>query len=129
MKEMEYKGKQSIDILFEGEYEKYHFVIVSYGTHPCAYVELPKNHPLYGIEDNYDADIDVHGGITFARHLRHVLGERGDGFYLGWDYAHVGDFSGHYFNDFGDKELKEINSKLMSIITVNGPQKKFLKML
>lgn len=46
MKEMIYKnymenGQEVIEILDEGVYKGFHYVIVSYGTHPCAYVEIP----------------------------------------------------------------------------------------
>ena len=92
MKEMVYQKNRIKEILSEGEYCGYHVVIVSYGTHPCAYVEIPKNHPYYG-KYYGDLDIDVHGGLTFGSHLSHVLGERGlNGFYIGWDYAHAGDY-------------------------------------
>ena len=123
MKEMVYQTIKITEILSEGEYCGYHFVIVSYGTHPCAYVEIPKDHPSY-MKDYDDIDIDVHGGITYGRHLSHVLGERGlDGFYIGWDYAHAGDFTGDYLDGdyrFGKHEKKwtteEIFEDVKSVI-------------
>ena len=42
MKEMIYGTERETEILFEGTYEGYNFFIVSYGIHPCAYVEIPK---------------------------------------------------------------------------------------
>lgn len=46
MKEMVYKnymenGQEVIEILDEGIYKGFHYAIVSYGTNPCAYVEIP----------------------------------------------------------------------------------------
>lgn len=71
--------------LDEGTYDGRKYVIVSYGDHPCAYVKVPKN-------TKYD-HILVHGGITFYGKLRQVYGDRA-GYYIGWDYAHDGDFLG-----------------------------------
>lgn len=52
MKEMIYKGsveneQKVIDMLDEGIYKGFHYVIVSYGIHPCAYIEIPEGHKLY----------------------------------------------------------------------------------
>lgn len=102
MKEMEYKCESVAEVLYEGKYHGYHFVIVSYGFHPCAYVEVPKSHPWYG--RNYSNDdilnnVNVHGGLTWGDDLEHVLGERGKNrWFLGWDYAHAGDFEGYYLS-------------------------------
>lgn len=100
--EMIYKSTHENEVLYEGTYHGYHFVIVSYGTHPCAYVEVPKSHPWYGksysnedVEDN----IYVHGGLTFSSDLNHVLGKRGENrWFFGWDYAHAGDYLGYHFD-------------------------------
>ena len=78
-------------ILDSGEYEGYKYYIVSLGTHPCAYVEIPKGHKYHGKvdEDAYDLDVDVHGGITFGDFglkgvSRHYM--------IGWDYMHWQDY-------------------------------------
>ena len=62
--------------------------IVRYCNHFCGYVEVPKNHALYGKNWNDDIinDINVHGGITYNR-----LSDN-DTWRFGWDSAHVGDF-------------------------------------
>lgn len=82
-------------ILDEGELHGYKYMVVSYGSHPCAYVQVPEGHPLHG--KHYDKiDISCHGGVTFAgnfcRHPSRFLIER-DGYWIGWDYAHAGDFT------------------------------------
>ena len=92
MKEMVYQpALKKRDILDSGEYNGYKYYIVSLGTHPCAYVEVPEGHICYGkcYEDAYDLDIDVHGGITFGD-----FGLKGisDKFLLGWDYNHYDDY-------------------------------------
>ena len=39
MSEMVYSNRRITEVLLEGEYLGYKWVIVSYGTHPCAYVK------------------------------------------------------------------------------------------
>lgn len=88
-------------ILDSGEYEGYKYYIVSLGTHPCAYVEIPKGHKYYGKIDGdaYDLDIDVHGGITFGDW--NLCGVS-DNYMIGWDYSHYNDFSYSFANVFVD---------------------------
>lgn len=76
----------------------------------CGYVGVPSNHPLHG--KDYDqahsaADIEVHGGLTFAGSCHHTPdntsichipeeGEPDDVWWLGFDCAHSGDVSPAY---------------------------------
>lgn len=94
--EMEYKYNpyNTSKILMQGKYRNYQFYILSFGTHPTAYVEIPKGHKLYGKDYNQiyymGIDIDVHGGLTYShsclRDIKH------DSWFIGWDYAHYGDY-------------------------------------
>ena len=91
-REMEYIPDTRKDVLAKGSFNGYNFFVISYGTHPCCYVELPKRHKLYGleywdIEDNYQ--IDVYGGFTYSDD--HLL-LRDNTWIIGWDYAHFGDY-------------------------------------
>lgn len=101
MKEMIYGYKRIKDILVEGTYCNYKFVIVSYGTHPCAYVEMPferlnnldikqRDYEKY-LEDK----INCHGGITYFGRLDHIPEVSKDTEYFGWDYAHAYDYMGY----------------------------------
>lgn len=97
MIEMEYIDATLFDkplVLDSGKYKGYNYWIISYGSHPCAYVELPKGHIYYGKCDcdAYDLPIDVHGGITYGNYGLHNTIEQ-DKFLLGWDYNHFGDYS------------------------------------
>jgi hypothetical protein len=85
MKEMNYQTERIEEVLFAGTYLGYDFEIVSYGSHPCCYVKIPKGHPYFGL-DYDDINVDCHGGLTFAS-------ERGEAWWIGWDYAHFGDYS------------------------------------
>ena len=93
MKEMKYKETRETEVLCEDTYEGFHFVIVSYGTHPCAYIEIPKTHPYYG-KECYNCVLHVHGGLTYEGNLIHV-DPKYTQYYLGWDYTHSGDYSGY----------------------------------
>ena len=67
MKEMVYSSDPNADreILAEGYFHGYHYCIVSLGSHPCAYVEIPKSHPCYGL--NYEKiKVSCHGGLTYS---------------------------------------------------------------
>lgn len=91
MENIIYTGKDEKRILEIEEYRGYKYVIVTYGTHPCAYVLMPNGHPY--AEKSYDEmDIHVHGGLTFYNTLDHLDDSFGDEKYIGWDYAHCGDY-------------------------------------
>jgi hypothetical protein len=54
----------------------------------CAYIGIPKEHPLAGFEYD-DVPISCHGGLTYASEGGKQWPE---GFYwYGWDYGHSGD--------------------------------------
>ena len=80
------KAKREPQVLHRGNCNGYDYCIVSFGSHPCAYIAAPKLE-YFG----YDfVQLDVHGGITYACYcpdLNYVWS-------YGWDYAHAGDYHG-----------------------------------
>ncbi len=101
MKEMVYKNymeneQEVIEILDEGIYNDFHYAIVSYGTHPCAYIEIPEGHELYDVSDEDElVDIDCHYGITYVSKtglIKPSNKNHRDGHWIGWDYAHYMDY-------------------------------------
>lgn len=94
MKEMVYDFDKP-GFLDEGELQGYKYMVVSYGSHPCAYVQVPDGHPFHG-KHYSKLDVTCHGGLTFSgsfyRHPSRFLIER-DGYWIGWDYAHGGDYT------------------------------------
>ena len=94
MKEMVYQAERKLEILFEGEYLDHKFVILNLGTHPTAYVEC-KIPNCNGYDDKRLYDIQVHCGFTYFGDLSH-LNKPYKLMYLGWDYAHCGDYAGYY---------------------------------
>lgn len=94
-KEMIYTGDFKPEILYTDIYKGYTYYVVSYGTHPCGYVEIPEGHPYYNV--HYDnLDIRCHGGLTFNDKLA-FEGIAYGKYCIGWDYAHVGDYV--YYGD------------------------------
>lgn len=113
MSEMVYKTERTeAEYLETGEIDGYKFAAVSYGTHPCCYVQLPTYHRLYGKLNEEDIELDVHGGITYARYNQDFdFFDRGK-HVIGWDYAHLNDYMGFYKNTdtpafYRTKELKK----------------------
>lgn len=126
MKPMIYKSKPEFDVLDEGICDGYHYIIVSYGTHPCAYVEIPESHKYYGCEYINFPDINCHGGLTYSsKGFVREIEESGeiftrDGYYIGWDYNHYGDYSVSMalFGMLGEKRwtTEEIFKEVVSVI-------------
>lgn len=94
----------------KGAYLKYEWLIIRQDLgHLCGYVKLWKGHllePLFKKEHCYhDIDIDCHGGLTFSEKVTNkhkyqkTLGFT-NGCWIGWDYAHAGDYmEGMPFSD------------------------------
>lgn len=86
--EMEYSvHRHEPKVLARGKYRGYPFVILNLGTHPTAYVCLPKDHPYFGKKYDDMEDLDVHGSVTFVGKevFRSTIKDR---WWIGWDYAH-----------------------------------------
>lgn len=74
----------------KGEYQGYEYFIVSYGTHPCCYVSIPKEDILFYNKDYNDLDICIHGGLTYSQ--RYLWCADKTGWFIGWDYSHCYDY-------------------------------------
>ena len=119
MSEMVYSNRRITEVLLEGEYLGYKWVIVSYGTHPCAYVKLPKNSKLIPLDEGIP--VACHGGITYtsSKGLPQLkTAEKNEGCYIGWDYAHYGDQCGLNSLELGDKRwtVNEIQAEIRDVI-------------
>lgn len=74
------------EIVAEGEMDGYKYFIRTNGMFPTAYVKTTKKKLL---EYQGYAKTVAHGGFTFSG--KFPSGEP-DGYWLGWDYAHAGDY-------------------------------------
>ena len=99
MKEMEYMPKRNIMVLDNGNYKGFNYYIMNLGTHPTAYIEIPKNHKLFNktYEDIYNyIDLQVHWGLTYSKDYLYInKNEKLEGWFIGWDYAHCEDYMGY----------------------------------
>jgi hypothetical protein len=65
-------------------------VMAREAQHRCGYVRVPPTHPMHG--KSYDeADVAVHGGLTFAQIEPCQEHEDGQGWWFGFDCAHWDD--------------------------------------
>lgn len=95
MKEMIYTTKEKIEILDTGYCLGLLYYILSLGPYPCAYVRIPQDHEFYK-KDHGSIYIDVHGGLSYSKDYLLVSdNEKVDGWFIGWDYAHYGDYLGY----------------------------------
>ena len=89
IKPMIYQTDRKIELLYKDKYKNYNYYILNLGTHPTAYIEIPKGNSLY--EKHYDdIDILVHGGLTYSDHSLMMI--TSENWYIGWDYAHYDDY-------------------------------------
>ena len=65
-------------------------VLAREASHRCGYVRVPPGHPTHG-QDRDDVGVDIHGGLTFAQIEPCEEHEDGQGYWLGFDCAHLGD--------------------------------------
>lgn len=105
MKEMVYSKEGKTELLFSKEFGDFHVAVINVrGSHPCGYVKVPDDiwnavskgwdgeKPKYYA---FDGLFDVHGGFTYCGEYGHPGGPNDlpDGNWVGWDYAHYGDYT------------------------------------
>lgn len=97
IKVMEYGKERRTELLCKDKYKNYNYYVLNLGTHPTAYIEIPKENKLYRKSYNeiYEigCDIDVHGGLTYSDN--ELMGVKSENWFIGWDYAHCGDYYGY----------------------------------
>lgn len=103
--------RHSPELIRIGVYKNFNYYIYSLGTHPCAYVDV-RNTSLDHV-DYDDIDIQCHGDLTYSKETLHDLDDKGC--FIGWDYAHLGDYLGGY-SDGKKWTLKEIEEECIDVI-------------
>nr|DAI25547.1 MAG TPA: hypothetical protein [Caudoviricetes sp.] len=95
--EMVYKESRcEPQVLAHGFYHGRNYYVVSFGTHPCAYVDVSDLLSMTREEQEYiENAIDCHGGVTYSS--AKLVVENKTGWYIGWDYAHCMDYSGYMY--------------------------------
>lgn len=123
-KEMEYgKDQQIIFMAVDGDYKA---VVINRKTHPCAYIQFPGIEEVTDYDNFFVENSRAHGGYTFLGELdRDGL----FGTWIGWDYAHGGDYTFWEYDLLTDKrnghrytidELSEDALTTIKSIITNG---------
>lgn len=95
MKKMIYQVERKIEVLDTGTCFGFFYWILNLGTHPTAYIKIPRNNKYFR-KDYEEVDIDVHGGLTYSSdHLYISETQQLEGWFIGWDYSHCGDYAGY----------------------------------
>jgi hypothetical protein len=106
----------------KGNYRGFFWHIWSYGSHPCAYVGVPPNHPYYN-EDEHDINVVCHGGFTYGSYTRKTdPWPDYDLKWFGWDYSHNADYFEGIPEHDGKKKwtVEEIEAEVMMVIEQFG---------
>lgn len=92
MKKMIYDGSGKSEILYvEWNSHGQALAVVNVrGSHPCGYIQFPQIDEIESYDDFWLEGAGIHGGWTFLGSLEH-LGL--PGMWIGWDYAHLGDWT------------------------------------
>lgn len=114
MKEMIYQKMKNLEVLANGNYKGFNWWVVSYGTHPCCYIGLPKGHKFYAMSYG-EIPVDCHGGLTFAGYKDDLSL---DDWLIGWDYAHYLDYT-PYFGEGKKWKTEELINQIKCVIDIN----------
>ena len=91
-----YNSNRANRLVKKDTYRGLTYIIASCGTHPVAYVKIPRNHFFYRVRDKeviYNFPAPCHGGITFVGTPSTIgVDFNKRDIWIGWDYAHAGDF-------------------------------------
>lgn len=99
IEEMVYEPRHDPRTICEGNIDRIDFKIKSLGSHPTAYIKVPKESNYFNSDYN-DIPINIHGGLTYGNT------ENNNEFWVGWDYAHIGDYCYDFFTIFNSEERK-----------------------
>lgn len=114
MLEMIYGDRDAVNggkVLFHGTIDGVEAVITNCrGSHPCAYINIPQENWETFVERDVESAEDwehiedifklcVHGGVTYSADcIPSQYKDDTQGNWIGWDYAHWGDFTWNQFD-------------------------------
>ena len=97
--EMEYGEDANYQVLAEGTYKGHLLAVINRGTHPCCYIRIGDLKSMLAVDENTFLN-----EITFRGPYVPYHSQRGepftaeeDGFWIGWDHAHAGDYVGYWY--------------------------------
>ena len=102
-----------MSLLAEGRHLGYRYIILSYMTHPCCYVQITNpEHPYY--RKQYEKmDLQMGGTLSYSRRYLRYPDEKeivqdNEGWWIGWDYMRTGYHNFGISEDLMDDTQKEI---------------------
>lgn len=99
-----YNEKSDFYCVKTGKYREALFAVCSFkGAYPEAYVEVREE--VYKKKKELFDPLFVHGGFTNAEYL--YLGDIGTTFWVGWNYAHEGDYIHSNYRTFENDKRKK----------------------
>lgn len=88
-----------------------------------GYITLPKEHPWFGLESDELGDVDVHGGVTYTRHVLNAENPNDPKWRIGFDCAHGGDYtplllpySAYYWNAGIYRDFTYVKSEVERLV-------------
>lgn len=109
-------------------YKNHLYIIFSIeGRHPTAYVSVNESEKWFDMDYNKISAFWIgcrpHGGFTFSGYVSTEFEETEDTYWVGWDYAHFGDYLSYPLNSLnlitqGAKQwtIEEIESECKKVI-------------
>jgi hypothetical protein len=131
----QYSGVMNFIRLAYGYEGNIHWCVNDNGINPTAYVELPDNLASPARTEDWEDNVDIHGGVTFDSQENSGEGDDrfiGVGFknhFIGWDYAHLGDAIGGWGADdtivpqkrwTTEEIIEEVKQVILSLQTVSA---------
>ena len=120
MKEIEYTTENIRELCYQDNIGGIQCYIINLGKFPVAYIKLPNTHPWYGKDYNELPDFPVNGGLTYSEPILYLAHNYriGGGWFLGWDYGHIGDYTAFAPNEEDHKyNIKEIFIDILKAVT------------
>lgn len=100
-----------VDQVFYKGYKYYiRYRLLATNDFYCGYVEIPKKHSLYGVDEDELEYINVHGGLTFSGFL-----DFSDEYLLGFDCTHAGDDTGVEDANYVASECERLIDQLIEV--------------
>lgn len=110
---------KDMKLLAEGRHLGYRYVVISYMTHPCCYIQITdKNHPFYK-KQYTNIELETGGTLSYSRRYLKIPDEVDsekiitdyDGWWIGWDYMRTGYYNLGIPEEEMTEHQKEINNR------------------
>ena len=117
-KELIYRNTYSLrEVIADDYFKGVRFLCINIGDHPCSYICATQE--FIDIHKDFYGEIpglNVHGGVTHTGPLNKIIGlENYEGVWIGWNYGHSGDWTGHMSNE---KNIKCGHTKYTTIMLI-----------